>query len=463
VEHHLAHRHGAREIRWSGAEHCFISLSGRSGACHKKACANALLSQSAFCPRWQICRYRYRYDYYELAVQFSNPFPIVHDSQVTYVPELIYSTMSNNQDDWENSAAAQRRKNFFEATPSGSSRPTNPPRDINLPGRPRRQQTPHPRAGTSGVDSQEHSELYASSSRASRKSVDQQRRLVSEYGGDRAPISYDERTQDHRRRLSPTQPTTRRDVSRDRFDEMSEERQDDIRGGQESSDTQKRKSSMRNRLSTPRGGSSSEKKVAINECADVKYLQRHSPGSSPESRPDSRQGEPSSGRSDTAQRKAQVGQLEYEQTRARDTQAWEPSKADARRNDDGRRESHESDTRDEDTVRYREQREADYSDERSTYESDRRSTERIRRSDDRSSGERRRRSDARSDERSEGRRRRDESAERRREERRIRRNRTSRDSGQGSDKSGHYGRRRERSRTPPGKIEKLKNYFSRSK
>jgi hypothetical protein len=288
-------------------------------ACHKKACASALLSQSAFCPR-------YRYEYYESAVQFSNPFPIVHDSQVTYVPELTYSTMSNNQDDWENSAAPQRRKNFFEATPSGSSRPTNPPRDINLPESRRRQQTPHPRAGTSGVDSQEHSELYASSSRASRQSVHQQRRLVSEYGGDRAPISYDEGTQDHRRRLSPIQPTTIRDVSRDRFDEILEERQDDIRGGQESSNTQKRKSSMRNRLSTPRGGSSSEKKVAINEYADVKYLKRHSPGSSPESRPDSRQGErpgqPSSGGSEIGGGETRVDPSRYQQTRAKGTQTW---------------------------------------------------------------------------------------------------------------------------------------------
>ena len=383
--------------------------------------------------------------------------------------ELTYSTMSNNQDDWENSAAAQRRKSSFEATPSGSSRPSDPPRDIILPERPRRQQTPHPRAGTSGLDSQHHSELYASSSRASRQPVDQQRRLVSEYGGDYAPISYDEGAQDERRRQSPTRPTTRRDVSPDGFDGALQERfteQDDVGNGKASSHTEKGSSAMRSRPRKSSGGSGSAKKVTIRLSDEVRYPKHHSPGSSPESIPNSRQGErrrePSGGTAESGQREAQVGQLEFEQTRTRDTQDLEMSNAHKRRND-GRRESHERDIRDEGTVNHREQREADFSDERSSYGSDRRSGERRRRSGDRSSGERPRRSDERGNERSEGRVRRDDSAERRREERKMRAKRTSRDSGQGSDKRDYYGRRRERSRTPPGKIEKLKNYFSRSK
>jgi hypothetical protein len=306
----------------------YLALWKIRPACHKKACASALLSQSAFCPLWQI--YRYRYEYYESAVEFSNPFPIVHDSQLTYVPELTYSTMSNNQDDWENSAAAQRRKNFFEATPSGSSRLSDPPRDINLPGRPRRQQTPHPRAGTSGVDSQRHSELYASSSRASRQPVDQQKRLVSEYGGDRAPISYNEGALNDRRRQSPTRPTTRRDVSRDGFDGALEERyteQDDIGNGKASSHTEKGSSAMRSRPRKPSGGSSSAKKVTIRLSDEVRYPKHHSPGSSPESIPDSRQAkrpeQPSSGGSEISEGGTRVGPFGYQQTGARDTQAWE--------------------------------------------------------------------------------------------------------------------------------------------
>ena len=372
--------------------------------------------------------------------------------------------MSNNQDDWENSAAAQRRKNFFEATPSGSSRLSDPSKDINLPERPRRQQTPHPGAGTSAVDSQEYSELYASSSRVSRQPVDQQRRLVSEYGGDGAPISYDEGTQGDRRRQSQSRPITRRSLSRDGFEGTHEEQsteQDDIGNGKVSSHTERRKSAMRSRPHQPSDGSGSAKKVTIRLSDEVRYLEHHSPGSSPESTPDSRQRErlqdPSGGRPDTVQREGQVGQLEYGQTRARDTQAWEMRNADERRNDEGRRGSYERDTMDKDTLRYREHRERDYSDERGSYEIDRRRGERRRRSHDGSSGERRRGSDDRSNERSEGRRRRDTSAERRREERKMRAKRTSRDSGQGSDRTGHYGRRRERSKTPPGKMEKFKN------
>jgi hypothetical protein len=310
--------------------------------------------------------------------------------------------------------------------------------------------------------------LYASSSRASRQSVDQQRRLVSEYGGDRAPISYDEGTQDDRLRRSPTQPITRREVLRDGFDGALEERftePDGIGSGGASSHTGKGKSAMRSRPRRPSGGIGGAKKVRIRLSDEVRYPKHHSPGSSPESIPDSRQvkrpGQPSNGGSEIGEQGTQVG-CGYQQTGARDTQAWETSKPDERRNDDGRRESHERDIRDEDTVRYREQEKADYSDERSSYGSDRRSGERTRKNDDRSSGERRRGRDERS-EGGEGRRRRDDSAERRREERRIRRNRTSRDTGQVSDRSGHYGRRRERSRTPPGKIEKLINLLGITK
>jgi hypothetical protein len=279
-------------------------------------------------------------------------------------------------------------------------------------------------------------------------------------------VSYDEGAQDHRRRESQSRPTTRRSLSRDGFGGTFEERfteQDDIGSGRASSHTEKGSSAMLSRPREPSDGSGSAKKVTIRLSDEVRYPKHHSPGSSPESVPDSRQvkrpGQPSSGGSEMSKGGTRVGPFGYQQTGARDTQAWETSKADERRNDDGRWESHERDIRDKDTVRHRDQREADYSDERSSHESDRRSGGRRRRNDDRSSGERRRRSD----ERSEGRQRRDDSAERRREERRIRRNRTSRESGQGSDRSGHYGQRRERSTTPPGKIEKLKNYFSRSK
>jgi hypothetical protein len=265
-------------------------------------------------------------------------------------------------------------------------------------------------------------------------------------------VSYDEGAQDHRRRESQSRPTTRRSLSRDGFGGTLEEQfteQYDIGSGEASSHTEKGKSAMSSRPRKPSGGSGSAKKVTIRLSDEVRYPKHHSPGSSPDSTPDSRQGErlrePSSGRADTCQREGQVGQLEYEQTRAGDLQARETSKADERRTHDGRREIHERDIRDEDTVRYIEQREADYNDEWNNYGSDRRS------------GERRRRSDERSNERSEGRRRRDDGAERRREERRTRRNRTSRDTGQGSDRRDHHGRRRERSKTPPGKIEKFKN------
>ena len=204
--------------------------------------------------------------------------------------------MSDNRGDWENSAAAQRRKLFFEGAPSDSSRLSDPPRDDALPERLRRRHTPHPRAGTSGLDSQQQREVHGSNSRPPSQSVDQRRQVGDEYGGGRGPTSYDEETQDHRRRLSQSRPT-RRDLSRDEFEKTAEERftEQDAIGSLEASShtekshTEKGKSAMRSQPRKPSGGSGTAKKVTIKLSDEVRYPKHHSPGSSPESIPDSRQ------------------------------------------------------------------------------------------------------------------------------------------------------------------------------
>jgi hypothetical protein len=355
--------------------------------------------------------------------------------------------MSNNQeDDWETSAAAQRRKGFFETTPSGSSRPADPSRDVDLPARPRRRQTPHPKAGTSGLDAQQQSEYYASSSRDPYRSADQHRQP----GDGHASTSYDHVAQDRRRRESPARSTTKRDVSRDGFDGAYEQRnteQDDRRSGQASSNTKKKK-----------------KQVGFEVNAGVSYPKRYSPGSESSSVSDQeeRPEEPSGGQLGAGQPHVQVGQLRYDHTQARDTADWETGKGEQsiqRTSTDRIRRSQDGKLREEDTVRQRERRDEKYSEERSSNRLDRRSGERSRRSDDRRSDDRRR-----SDEKSDERRRRDDSHERRDKERRRRRAETSRDIGQASEeRRRHHERRRERSRTPPGKMEKFKNYFTRSK
>ena len=354
--------------------------------------------------------------------------------------------MSDDRGDWENSAAAQRRKLFFEGAPSDSSRLSDPPRDAALPERPRRRHTPHPRAGTSGLDSQQQSDVHGSNSGPPSQSVDQRRQVGDEYGGGRGPTSYDEETQDHSRRLSQSRPT-RMDLSRDEFERTPGERfteQDDIGSLEASSHTEKGKSAMRSGPRKPSGGSGTAKKVTIKLSDEVRYPKHHSPGSSPESIPDSRQvkgpGQPSSSGSESGEGGTQVGPLGYQQTDARDAKDWEASEGEQpmqRRRDGGARSRQdEGRSRTEDTIRYKERRDEFYTEGRGSGSSYR------------TSGER-----------SEERERRDDSHERRA---RARAARNPRDSGQGGTSS-HYGRRRAQSKTPPGKIERFKNYITRSK
>jgi hypothetical protein len=143
-------------------------------------------------------------------------------------------------------------------------------------------------------------------------------------------VSYDEGAQDHRRRESQSRPTTRRSLSRDGFGGTLEEQfteQYDIGSGEASSHTEKGKSAMSSRPRKPSGGSSSAKKVTIRLSDEVRYPKHHSPGSSPESIPDSRQAkrpeQPSSGGSEISEGGTRVGPFGYQQTGARDTQAWE--------------------------------------------------------------------------------------------------------------------------------------------
>ena len=230
--------------------------------------------------------------------------------------------MSDDRTDWQDSAPAQRREKFFTTTTAGGSIPSDPPRDFDLPERPRRRQTPHPRAERSGLDLQQQSELYASSSRTAGESVDQQRQFGYEYGGGYAPSSYAEVGQDRR---------------------QSDTRSIDSGSKQESSKTEKRESDMRSRASSPPGGSKSAKKVRILRSDEVRYLKPHSSGSSLESESASSRKEDPQGLSnattETGRTHAQDSRLLYDQTRAAATQDWQTSKAKERtqnRDDDTR-------------------------------------------------------------------------------------------------------------------------------